>query len=356
LLPPKISFAKLIKEIGDTREQLGNLSGSLIHPVINPRLLVSPLLTKEAVLSSSIEGTIATLEEVYRFEVEEDSIEDEVVRRDAREIVNYRMALEESLKELKNRAIGENLLKKAHYILLDSVRGAEKDRGHFRREQVFIGKPGSSIEEATFIPAAPEKIQGLMSNWERYINDPSVKDPLVQIAVAHYQFEAIHPFLDGNGRIGRLIIPLFLCDRKLLPHPLLYVSEYFNDNRNSYIDALRGVDTGSNWTEWVRFFLLAVRTQAIKTQAAVIDIAKLFERMKTKVASMGSVYGTQLLEFIFLRPIVNFAMLKGEVGGASAQTIYNLLGKFEDEEILLQIPGRKRNRMYVFTELLQMIR
>jgi Fic family protein len=355
LLPPKIDYSELIKDIGDAREEMGNLSGSLIHPVINPQLLVTPLLTKEAVFSSSIEGTIASIEDVFRYEVEESSLENEEIRRDAHEIVNYRRALEESLSQLEKRAIGENLLKRAHYILLDSVRGSHKNRGNLRREIVYIGKRGSKIDEASFIPAPPENIPELLKNWEAYINSKEEKDPLVQIAIAHYQFEAIHPFLDGNGRIGRLVIPLFLCDRKMLPYPLLYISEYFEEERDQYIDALRSVDNNSDWIRWIKFFLTGLQIQALRTQKSVLEIIKLYESLKEKVLSLGSVYGNSMLDLIFISPVVNYPILKKNLS-ASSQTIYNLLSKFEEEKILIQVSGRKRNRIYVFNDLIQLLR
>ncbi|MBE9479607.1 MAG: Fic family protein [Chloroflexi bacterium] len=355
ILPPEIDYLELITDIGDAREELGNLSGSLIHPVINPQLLITPLLTKEAVVSSSIEGTIATIEDVFRYEVEVSSLEDEEIRRDAQEIVNYRKALEESLSQLEKRAIGENLLKQAHYILLDSVRGSRKDRGNFRREIVYIGKPGAKIEDASFIPAPPEEIPELMKNWESYINSKKEKDPLIQIAIAHYQFEAIHPFLDGNGRIGRLVIPLFLCDRNMLPYPILYISEFFDEQRDQYIDALRSVDENSDWSRWLRFFLTGLRIQALRTQKSVLEIVDLYNSLKEKVISLGSVYGSSMLDLIFIRPAVNYPILKEHLG-ASPQTIYNLLNKFEEEEILFQVSDRKRNRIYIFKALIQLLR
>lgn len=273
-LPPKIDYSELIEDIAKSHRELGNLSGSLIHPVINPNLLITPLLTKEAVLSSSIEGTVATVEDVFRYEAEDTALQDEEIRRDALEIVNYRHALEEAIDELDKRAIGENLLKRAHYILLDSVRGSRKNRGHFRREMVFIGRPSSSIEDASFIPAPPEKIPELMKNWESYINSTEEKDPLVQIAVAHYQFEAIHPFLDGNGRIGRLIIPLFLCDRKLLNYPILYISEFFDNERDSYIDSLRAVDDNQDWSQWIIFFFDRLTNPSNKSSGCCSENSK----------------------------------------------------------------------------------
>ncbi len=354
LLPPKIDYLPLFSIIGDAREELGNLSGSLIHPVINPQLLITPLLTKEAVVSSSIEGTIATIEDVYKYDVENTLVEDKEIRLDAQEIVNYRLALNESLEELEKRAIGENLLKKAHSILLDSVRGSRKNRGHFRRDIVHIGKPGSKIENASFIPAPPEMIPELMKNWEKYINSRDEKDPLIQIAVAHYQFEAIHPFLDGNGRIGRLVIPLFLCDRDLLRYPILYLSKYFNEHRDQYINSLRSVDDG-DWNQWITFFLSALKAQAIETKNSVLEIVKLYNELKEKVAKIGSRYSTSMLDQVFIWPIVNFSILKDRVG-ASHQTIYNLIDKFEEEGILHQVSDQKRNRTYIFRQLINLLR
>ena len=149
-----------------------------------------------------------------------------------------------AIDELKNRPIGENLIKKIHFYLLNSVRGTNKNRGNLRTMQVYTGAPRTPIEEATYIPPPITEIPSLLSNWESYINSEQEKDPLVQIGIAHYQFEAIHPFMDGNGRIGRLLIPLFLYQRKLLSYPLLYISEFFEKNRKLYYDLLRGVSKG----------------------------------------------------------------------------------------------------------------
>ena len=354
-LPPEIDYSLLIEDITKSHRALGNLSGLLLHPAINPNLLITPLLTKEAVLSSAIEGTVATLEDVFRHEANERDIQDEKIRIDVQEIVNYRRAIEQSMHELEKRAIGENLLKQAHYILLDSVRGSKKNRGYYRKELVHIGRPGSPVENATFIPAPPDLIPDLMNNWEFYINSTNEKDPLVQIAVAHYQFEAIHPFLDGNGRMGRIIIPLFLCERKLLDHPILYISEFFETNRNAYIDSLRAVDENGDWIQWVRFFLTGLQIQALKTQTSVLKILNLYQDLKQKVASMGSLYGGRLLDIVFVRPVVTYSYLKDNLG-VSHQTVYNLINKFANEGILTEMTDRKRNRLFVFSDLLDILR
>lgn len=354
-LPVDIEYENLIPQLAKANHELGNLSGSLLHPGVNPQLLITPLLTKEAVLSSSIEGTVATVEEVFRYEADQAALDKEELRQDAHEIINYRRAIEVALDELNRRAIGENLLKKAHEILLDSVRGQRKSRGYFRRAQVFIGSPGTTIDEATFVPAPAEEIPRLMRNWESYINSSDEKDPLVQIAVAHYQFEAIHPFLDGNGRIGRLVIPLFLCERKLLPSPILYVSEFFESNRDEYIHALRGVDKNASWTQWIRFFLRAIEVQALSTQQSVLKIMQLYDDLGDVVNAFGSAYSRPMLDAIFVRPIVNFSYLRS-VLSASPQTIYNLIDRFEEAGILHQLEERKRNRLYVFVQLMRLLR
>lgn len=354
-LPPDIDYSQIIGEIARSHRELGNLSGSLIHPVINPDLLITPLLTKEAVLSSSIEGTVATLEDVFRYEADGLAIQDEKIRRDAQEIVNYRRAIEEAMSRLDKRAIGENLLKQAHNTLLDSVRGAMKGRGEFRRELVHIGRAGSPMEEASFVPAPPDAIPELMSNWESYVNSREEKDPLVQVAVAHYQFEAIHPFLDGNGRIGRLIIPLFLCDRNLLEYPILYISEFFDTHRDEYIDSLRAVDEKQDWLQWIRFFLTGLQVQALTTQTSMWKVANLYLELRQKVASMSSAYGAQLLDLIFVRPVVTYSYLKDTLD-ASPQTIYNLLNRFVAEGILVTVSDRRRNRPFLFRDLLEILR
>jgi len=354
-LPPKINYSSLVKEIGEARDALGTLRGLLIN-IPNLDLLTTPLLTKEAVLSSRIEGTQATLEDVFRHEAEEKISEEGRKEKDIKEIINYRKAMHTAIEELKNRPIGENLIKKIHYILLDSVRGANKDRGNFRRMQVYIGLPGASVEEAIYIPPPITELPSLLSNWEEYINSKKEKDPLVQIGVAHYQFEAIHPFMDGNGRIGRLLIPLFLYQRKLLPHPLLYISEYFERNRRNYYDLLNNVSEKGDWESWLKFFLLAFTVQSLKTQKTVFKILALYEKLKDEIAAINAIYAINLLDIIFATPIVSFVSIRKKLRTKSPQTIYNLLKKFTKVGILKEIPGRKRNKIYIFEQLLDILK
>lgn len=354
-LPPKIDYTNLIKEIGQAHNSLGKLNGLLIN-IPNPGLLTTPLLTKEAVLSSRIEGTQATLEDVFKYEAEEKISEEGEIEKDVREIINYRKAMSLAIDELKNRPIGENLIKKIHFHLLSSVRGANKNRGNLRRIQVYIAAPGTPIKEATYIPPPITEIPSLLSNWESYINSEQEKDPLVQMGVAHYQFEAIHPFMDGNGRIGRLLIPLFLYQRKLLSYPLLYISEFFEKNRKDYYDLLRRVSEEEDWENWIRFFLTALTDQSLKTQVTVLEIIALHNNLKNKIAAINSAYAINLLDVIFTTPIVSFASVKKRLKTKSYQTIYNLLTKFIKIGILKEVSGRKRNRIYVFQQLLDVLK
>jgi Fic family protein len=354
-LPPIIDYMPIIRRIADANRDLGALNSIWLHPAINPQLLITPLLTKEAVASSKIEGTVATIEDVYRYEAEERTDMDNNISRDSQEIINYRLALQESLKILKTRPIGENLIKNAHSILLNSVRGEDMDRGNFRKRPVFIGKEGSDISQASYIPPPTVEIPRLFKNWEGYINSQTEPDPLVQIAIAHYQFEAIHPFNDGNGRIGRLIIPLFLCGQGLLTHPILYISGYIEENRDYYIKCLRHVDKYQDWIPWIEFMLSAIRIQALKTEKLALTILNCHKALSEDVDKIPSPYSRKLLDILFMHPIVSVGKIKGVIGAKSPQTIYNLLDKFKSLNIIEESGDKKRNRVFVFRQLLDLL-
>lgn len=353
-LPPKIDYTSLIKEIGLAHSALGELNGLLVS-VPNPDLLTTPLLTKEAVLSSKIEGTQATLEDVFKYEAEQKESQANENEADVREIINYRQAIREAIEALEKRPISENLLKKVHYTLLDSVRGANKDRGNLRRLQVIIGPPGATMETATFVPPPAQELSALLSDWERYLNSDEEPDTLVQIGLAHYQFEAIHPFMDGNGRIGRLLIPLFLYQNKLLNYPLLYISEHFEANRRQYYELLNGVSEKEDWQSWLKFFLEAITTQSLKTQNTILSVLDLHKQLKSEVAAIKSIYAYDFLDVIFTRPVVSFASIKKQLT-ASNQTIYNLISNFVKAGILEEIADKKRGRIYIFKRLTEILK
>lgn len=355
LLPPKIDYTTLIKEISDANRILGSLNGLLTN-IPNQSLLISPLLTKEAVASSKIEGTQATIEEVFKYEAEGKSSEKDSKEQDIREIINYRTAIHIAIELLKERPIGENFIKKLHSILLDSVRGTNKDKGNFRKIPVFIGKPGATIENAIFIPPSASELNNLISNWGKFVNSIDEPDVLVQTAIAHYQFEAIHPFLDGNGRIGRLLIPIMLYEKGILSYPLLYVSEYFERNRDDYYSYLRMVDKDDDWESWIKYFLKSIKDQALDTQNKVLNMLDLYKSVKEKLSDFNSQYAIHLLDIIFENPVTSFRNIKTKINTNSYQTIYNLLDKFQEEKILVEITGGKRNKIYVFDELMKIIR
>jgi Fic family protein len=353
-LPPDIDCSSLIKEIGSAHRNLGQMN-TLFETIPNPNLIITPLLTKEAVLSSKIEGTQATLENVFRFEAEGAKRQDKDIEIDSKEILNYRKAVIVAMRELKNKPFGENLIKKLHNILLDSVRGKNKDHGNFRKIQVFIGQPGANIDKATYIPPPANEIIPLISNWLKYIHSTEEIDPIIQTGIAHYQFEAIHPFLDGNGRIGRLLIPLILYQKNILTKPVFYISEFFEETRPDYYRLLNGVSKSGDWISWIKYFLTGVSIQANRTQTMILKMKSLYENLKQVAINMRSIYAVQLLDIIFDSPIITFVSIKDRMNTKSVQTIYNIIEKFQKADILKEISGRERDKVYAFNKLFDIL-
>jgi Fic family protein len=260
-LPLKnLDWAAFVRYIGPANRAIARYDG-MLQAVLNPELLLSPLMVQEAVMSSQIEGTQATLEEVMAFEGAGQSPKEESKRNDIQEIINYRSAMRAAIDEMNKRPVNLNLLHKMHYILLDSVRGRDKARGEFRKTQNYIGKPGTPIEQAKFIPPDPLTVMEHMSNLEKYVHYEE-QDALVQLAVIHAQFELIHPYVDGNGRLGRIIIPLILYGKKVLSSPMFYLSAYLETHREEYYERLNAISRERDWTGWITFFLKAVIEQA----------------------------------------------------------------------------------------------
>ena len=249
-LPPQIEYKSLVSDIGNAHASIARLDEVLAH-LQNPKLLARTFATKEAVLSSQIEGTEATIAEVFEQEAKGISREDTPRGRDITEIINYRKALERGIEVLRDRPLTENVIKELHKILLFSARGHNKGPGEFRKKLVYIAKPGLSIDNASYVPPLPDEIPGLFSNLEKYIHSNSEQDKIVQIAVSHYQFEAIHPFEDGNGRIGRLLISLMLYNKGFVSYPYIYLSEFFEEHRREYYDLLLGVSERGDWESWI---------------------------------------------------------------------------------------------------------
>ena len=252
--PPKqLDWEPLIPLLGPANAAVARFEGVLAG-IPNPNVLLSPLTTREAVLSSRIEGTQATLGEVLEYEAQ-GALDDESTpkKADAREVLNYRAALNEATRLMEELPLSQRLVKATHRVLMDGVRGRNKDPGEYRRIPNWIGPEGCTIDQARFVPCGADALEGCMDAWETYIH-ADAPDRLVQLAIVHAEFEAIHPFLDGNGRLGRLIIPLFLFTHGLLSRPNFYLSEFLEANRGEYYDRLLAISRDGDWTGWCAFF------------------------------------------------------------------------------------------------------
>jgi Fic family protein len=323
---------------------------------MNPHLLLSPLTTQEAVLSSRIEGTQATLGDVLKFEAGE-TPKREDRELDIQEILNYRRALREAQRELVNKPFGLNLLRRLHAILLDSVRGREKQRGKFRTTQNWIGPPGTPIEQAYFVPPGPERVMDFMDNWEKYYHMER-PDPLVQLAIIHAQFESIHPFLDGNGRIGRLVIPLFLYERKVLSSPTFYLSGWLESRRQEYYDRLRAIhSTPEGWNKWIAFFLGGIEIQAEQNVELSQNILALYDRLKSEIIQLThSQWSIPLLDAMFKQPVFSGSQLALKKPAPTRAAVTNLLRALQQGKVIKVVtPGAgRRGTVYALAELVNL--
>jgi len=297
-----LDWNSLVPLIGRSNRALAHYGGVLCG-VPNAELLLSPLTTQEAILSARIEGTQASLSEVLKYEAGVRPTEF-TKEMDIKEILNYRNALNEAEKSLSERPFSLNLVRRLHEILLDSVRGNRLGRGEFRLIQNWIGKEGTPLDKADFVPPPPLLLQGFLDDWEEYYHSDQ-PDPLVQLAIIHAQFEILHPFRDGNGRIGRILIPLFLFEKKLLSHPTFYLSEWLEENREEYIHSLRQIGKKENaWQQWTAFFLIAIEKQAQLNANKATAIMGLYGKLKAQIIELThSQFAVPLLDHLFQRPV-----------------------------------------------------
>ncbi len=328
---------------------LGELNAfSLIVPDID--LFIEMHVVKEAQTSSKIEGTRTGIDEAL---LPEEQILPEK-RDDWREVRNYIEAVNTAIESLTALPLSNRLLKQTHSILMDGVRGERKQPGEFRISQNWIG--GSSLSDATFIPPHPEGVAELMSDLEKFWHNTQIVVPhLVRIAISHYQFETIHPFLDGNGRIGRLLIPLYLVSQGLLAKPSLYLSDFFERNRSSYYDALMKVRVSNDLIHWVRFFLNGVAQTATKGRDVFRQILALRTEVEHSLLSMGKRAPTarQALNLLYRKPIVSAADLEQAIH-VSTPTANALIRTLIGKGILREITGQQRGRVYVFDRYLNL--
>lgn len=301
-----IDWGRHVSSIGKANAALARFDG-MLQTIVNPDVLLSPLTTQEAVLSSRIEGTQATVEDVLTFEADPKMKIDAGMAADVQEIVNYRLAMRQAVDDLGKRPICLNMLRDLHATLMDSVRGVNKAPGEFRRVQNYIGPPGCTQETATFVPPSVDQLGKALDRWEKYVHYEE-KDRLVQLAIVKAQFEVIHPFLDGNGRIGRMLIPLFLFEKDLLSSPMFYVSAYFEADRDLYYEKLQAITRDRDWDGWIEYFLNAILAQAETNTDRTRAIVDLNDRMRRDIPSLDrSQYGNQAVDALFAQPVFSAA-------------------------------------------------
>jgi Fic family protein len=353
--PPKeLDWSQLIPLLGPANAGLARYDG-LLSAIPNAHILLSPLTTQEAVLSSKIEGTHVTISEVL--EIEAGGISEAFTqpkRDDAEEVLNYRAAMQACVTEMAHRPFSQQILRGAHQLLMQGVRGRDKFPGNYRTDQNWIGATGCALDTASFVPIAPEHLRSGMDAWEQYFGSTSEMDALVQLALVHVEFEALHPFEDGNGRLGRMLIPLFLHQRKLLSSPDFYMSGYLERNREEYQERLRAVSRDGAWTAWCVFFLNGIREQAANNETKARAILSLYDRIKQQTVDLThSQHAMRAVDFLFQSPIFSAPTFINH-SSIPKPTASRILAVLRDAGILITLEeGRgRRAGIYAFKELL----
>ncbi len=339
---------KFRRELDEATYALGLLEGSQ-RKLQNPSLLISPLSAKEATVSSRIEGTISTISDVFLYEAG-----GKPESADSAQVSNYRSAVKHAMQELQEgRKISHNLINSLHAILLRGVRH-KGSLGQYREDLVYIGKPGDPVEKASYIPPEFLLVQSYMDDLIKYIKEnPEI--PLIKAGLAHYQFEAVHPFNDGNGRLGRLLVPLILYNENKLSSPILYLSGFFDENRDEYIDHLHTVDKTGEYDAWLAFFFRGVKTQAEATQNLIDQIYQLFDHTRQIFKVTKSPYLVPFIEFIFEKPYFTISQLMFYTKGTYV-TANRLIRLFKDKGVIEEASFRLGNtKIYIFRPLIELL-
>ena len=347
--PPIAMDAALTRLLSDADHALGRLDGvTSILP--NPDLFVSMYVRHEAVLSSQIEGTQSTLEDVLQFEIDTKGQEHP---KDVEEVVNYIRSMNDGLKRLDTLPLSLRLIREIHAKLLQGVRGENRTPGEFRRSQNWIGPANCTLATATFVPPPVHEMHAALDNLEKFLHDETTYPALIHCGLAHAQFETIHPFLDGNGRVGRLLITFLLCQRGILKFPLLYLSHYLKFHRAEYYDRLMAIRNDGNWEGWLKFFLKGVgevSRSATETARKILELRQKYQKLiRDKAANQTN--AALLLDYLFEQPIVNVRLVEEHVKCAFV-TADKLLKQFVEFGIVKEITGGQRNRRYEYTPYL----
>ena len=350
-LPPQLKLDReTIVLLSHADRALGKLNG-LASIIRNPDLFVYLYVRKEALLSSQIEGTQCSLEDIF-YETSHPSEKHD----DIQEVSNYVSALNKGLIELNRLPVSSRLLKLLHKNLLENTRGQHKDPGHYRKTQNWIGAPGGSLNNAQFIPPPPHEVEKCMGELEHYIHHNDRLPPLIKAGLIHAQFETIHPFLDGNGRLGRLLIILLLCSWKVIDRPLLYLSYFFKANKIEYYAKLTEIRSKGQWEHWIKFFLQGVIESSTMANDTAIAIHKRHQEDLELIRQSNS---TKVMQDIFYHlttnPIINVKHLKSNMPESSIPTIQRSINKLVNLKILKETTGKKRNRLYTYTQYLEIL-
>ena len=350
-LPPSLQLdMQTAKILSQADHSLGKLSGAG-RMLPNPHLLIAPFLRREAILSSRIEGTVASAREIASFELDTSR---EPIKPDVREVSNYVLALKHGLQRLKELPVSLRLIRELHAHLLRDVRGSDRHPGEFRTVQNWIGPHGSEVEQARYVPPAPPDMQVALDEFEKFLHKPAERPPLIDLALIHYQFEAIHPFEDGNGRIGRLLVSLLLSERGLLSEPLLYLSAYYDRYSKEYADLLLAVSKRNAWLEWIQFFLRGVAEQSKDAEIRCWRLLQLWQEYRSKIQKVNApALGLKLVDHLFGQPLITVPLAQGLLH-VTYRAAKNNLDKLVAEKILREGKTVQGTRFYVADKILQL--
>jgi Fic family protein len=352
--PPIVYDDEMLTLLSRADRALGRLDGST-STLPNPDLFVSMYVRREAALSSQIEGTQASLIDLLEYESEAEKPERPV---DVEEIVNYVAAMNLGLNLLHELPVSLRLIRRIHKRLMTGVRGQNRTPGAFRRTQNWIGSPGCTLKTATFVPPPVDAMKVALGDWERFLHSDRPMPPLIKVGLAHSQFETIHPFLDGNGRIGRLLITFLLVEQGILARPLLYLSFFFKQNRERYYEHLQAVRDDHAWESWLKFFLRGVADVAAEATENAHTIATMREEHRTLLTDnlgRGAAKALVLLERLYFQPVVNVTAVM-RITGLSSPRANGLVLELQDIGILRETSGRRRNRIFAYEPYVALFR